>query len=180
MSSKLLWLDMEMSGLDVEKEVILEVAAIVTDIHLRELDSYETIVKQPQKYIDGMDAWNRETHGKSGLIAKIPNGSDPENVEANLILLAERHWPNPKDKPVLAGNSIHQDRLFIDKHFKKFAAKLHYRQLDVTGWKIMFREKLGFEYRKQNNHRALDDVRESIQELQAYMRFIHIPEGTNT
>lgn len=166
---------MEMSGLDVQKEVILEVAAIVTDLNFRELDSYEAIVKQPQSYLDNMDAWNTETHTKSGLVHKVPHGVDPENVEANLVMLVQKWFPNPKNKPVLAGNSIHQDRLFIDKYFPKFASLLHYRQLDVTGWKIIFREKLGFEYSKNNNHRALDDVRESIQELQTYVRYITIP-----
>ena len=172
---KLFWIDMEMSGLDVNKEVIIEVAAIVTDLNFRELDFYEAVVKQPQKYLDNMDAWNKEHHAKSGLTAKIPNGMEPETVEANLIELVRKHFPDPRNRPVLAGNSIHQDRLFIDKYFTRLSPLLHYRMLDVTSWKIIFREKLGFEYRKQNSHRALDDVRESIQELQAYANFIQIP-----
>ena len=69
---KLLWLDMEMSGLDVNKEVVIEVACIVTDLNFKEYESFETVIKQPQSYIDNMDAWNKEHHGKSGLIAKIP------------------------------------------------------------------------------------------------------------
>lgn len=166
---------MEMSGLDVEHEVIIEVAAIITDLNFAEIDSYEAVVKQPQKYIDDMDDWNKEHHTKSGLIAKIPNGTDPETVEQNLIRLLKKHFPNPKDKPILAGNSIHQDRLFIDKYFKEFSDLLHYRMLDVSSWKIIFREKYGFTYSKHNEHRALDDVRESIQELQAYLRFVDPP-----
>ena len=71
---KLLWVDLEMTGLDVEKEVVIEAAAIVTDVELRELDSYETVVRQPQRYLDAMDEWNTKHHGQSGLTAKVPNG----------------------------------------------------------------------------------------------------------
>ena len=83
--NKLFWIDMEMTGLDVEKEVIIEVAAIVTDLNFKELETFETVVKQPQKYLDSMDAWNTEHHKKSGLTAKVPNGMDPDQVEAKLF-----------------------------------------------------------------------------------------------
>src|SRR6478609_3063359 len=109
---KLFWLDMEMTGLDVEKERIIEVAAIVTDLNFKELDTFETVVKQPQKYLDSMDAWNTEHHKKSGLTAKVPSGMDQDQMEAMLCDLVKKHFPDPKDKPVLAGNSIMQDRLF--------------------------------------------------------------------
>src|SRR3712207_4866554 len=103
---KLLWIDMEMSGLDVNKEVIIEAAAIVTDYQLKELDTYHAVVKQPQKYIDSMDAWNKQTHGASGLTALIPTGREPEAVEADLLKLMNRHFA---EAAVLAGNSIGQD-----------------------------------------------------------------------
>jgi oligoribonuclease len=169
---KLYWLDMEMTGLDVEKEVVIEVAAIITDLNFKELDSFEAVVKQPQHYLDNMDAWNTEHHGDSGLTAKVPSGMEPYAVEHHLVSLAKKHWPDPKDRPVLAGNSINQDRLFIDKYFKEFSKLLHYRVLDVTSWKIMMFHKFGLEYKKQNQHRALDDIRESIQELQFYTQYI--------
>jgi len=174
---KLFWIDLEMTGLDVEKEVIIEAAAIVTDMNFAELATFEAVVRQPQEYLDRMDAWNTEHHGKSGLTAKVPMGMEPSYVEGKLIELVDRYFPNPKDKPILAGNSISQDRLFIDKYFKKFSQRLHYRALDVTSWKIIFREKFGREIKKTNQHRALDDIRESIQELQYYTGFIQIPEG---
>lgn len=177
MASKLFWLDMEMTGLDVEQEVIIEVAAIVTDLNFAELDSYEAVVKQPQKYLDAMDDWNKEHHTASGLVAKIPTGTEPETVEQNLLRLIRKHFPDPRHKPMLAGNSIHQDRLFIDKYFTELSEALHYRMLDVSSWKIIMREKFGFAYQKQNQHRALDDVRESIQELQAYVGFVKMPES---
>lgn len=174
---KLLWLDMEMTGLDVNKEVVIEVACIVTDLNFREYEAFETVVKQPQIYIDRMDAWNKEHHAKSGLTAKIPNGIEPENLEYRLLDIIDRHFPegktNPRMMPIIAGNSITQDRLFIDKYFPKFAARLHYRMLDVSSWKIIFSNKFGFDYKKMNSHRALDDIRESIGELRAYMDKIH-------
>ena len=174
---KLLWLDMEMTGLDVNKEVVIEVACIITDLNFREYEAFETVVKQPQHYLDNMDAWNTEHHAKSGLTAKVPNGMEPENLEYRLLDILDRHFPegktNARLKPILAGNSITQDRLFIDKYFPKFAARLHYRMLDVSSWKIIFNNKFDFEYRKMNSHRALDDIRESIGELRAYMEKVH-------
>ncbi|MEK2644872.1 oligoribonuclease [Bdellovibrio sp. BCCA] len=165
---KLFWLDMEMTGLDVEKEVIIEVAAIVTDLNFKELDTFETVVKQPQKYLDAMDAWNTEHHKKSGLTAKVPFGMDPDQVEAKLVDMVKKHFPDPKDRPVLAGNSIMQDRLFIDKYMKDLSPRLHYRMVDVSSWKVIINNKFNYVYQKANKHRALDDIRESIQELRAY------------
>lgn len=167
---------MEMTGLDVEKEVIIEVAAIITDLNFKEYDTFEAVVKQPQKYLDSMDAWNTEHHAKSGLTAKVPHGMEPTAAEHHLVTLAQRHFPDPKNKPILAGNSIMQDRLFIDKYMKNFSKQLHYRMLDVSSWKIVMFNKYGFEYRKQNQHRALDDIRESIQELRAYTDYIQLDE----
>ncbi|MEN0058485.1 MAG: oligoribonuclease [Bdellovibrio sp.] len=166
--TKLFWIDMEMTGLDIEKEVIIEVAAIVTDLNFKELDTFETVVKQPQKYLDAMDAWNTEHHKKSGLTAKVPNGMNPDQVEAMLVDLVKKHFPDPKDRPVLAGNSIVQDRLFINKYMPDLAARLHYRMLDVSSWKVILNNKFKFVYQKANKHRALEDIRESIQELRAY------------
>ena len=173
----LLWLDMEMSGLDLNKEVIIEVACIVTDMNFRELDSFETVVKQPQQYLDNMDAWNTEHHGKSGLTAKVPGGMDPDMVEAKLVDMINKHFPDSardlKKRPILAGNSIMQDRLFIDKYFKVLANRLHYRMVDVSSWKVICNNKFNIEYKKQNSHRALDDIRESMGELRFYLDFLN-------
>lgn len=161
---------MEMTGLDVEKEVIIEVAAIVTDLDFKELDTYHAVVKQPQKYIDGMDAWNTEHHGASGLTAAIPTGKEQDVVENELLALISKHFGNNnKERPIIAGNSISQDRLFIAKHMHSLNAALHYRMLDVSSWKIIFAEKYNLKYEKQNTHRALDDIRESIAELKYYL-----------
>jgi oligoribonuclease len=169
----LFWIDMEMTGLDVNKEVVIEVAVIITDMNFRELDTFETVVKQPQSYLNGMDAWNTEHHGKSGLTAKVPSGMEPSTVEYHLNRLADQYFPRWKDdkkyKVILAGNSIAQDKLFIDKYFLSFAERLHYRSLDVSSWKIMFNNKYDLVYKKQNAHRALGDIRESIGELRFYL-----------
>lgn len=172
MSSHLFWIDLEMSGLDVEKEVIIEVAVIVTDYKLNELETYHAVVKQPQKYIDGMDDWNKKTHGESGLIAQIPNGKDPDLVEKELIALGEKYFG--KERIIIAGNSIGHDKLFLTRYFKEFSKQLHYRLLDVTSWKLVFKDMLKVKHEKKNTHRALDDIRESIDELKYYMKFIKL------
>lgn len=168
---KLLWIDMEMTGLDVEKEVVIEVAAIVTDIELKELDTYHAVVKQPQEFLERMDDWNKEHHGASGLTAQVPNGRDPQLVEEDLLKLVAQYFSEPA---VIAGNSIGQDRLFINKYFPRLASKLHYRMLDVTAWKIMMNERFGLRHAKQNTHRALDDIRESIGEMAFYLQHVKV------
>jgi oligoribonuclease len=174
---KLFWIDMEMTGLNVDAEVIIEVAAIITDFDFRIIDTYEAVVKQPQIYIDNMDDWNREHHTDSGLIAKIPNGFEPDRVELNLIDLVKKHWPEGGEKPMLAGNSITQDRLFIARYFRKFNNHLHYRMLDVSSWKIVMQKKYNYKYQKANSHRALDDIKESIDELKNYCSFLNVPKA---
>lgn len=174
---KLLWIDCEMSGLNPEKEVLIEIAAIVTDLNFKILETYETVINQPQTYVDGMDDWNKKHHRESGLIAKIPMGKIPSEVEEDLLKLVSRHWPKIEkkdDMPILCGNSIMQDRLFLQRAFKEFYSKLHYRHLDVTSWKIVFNHKLNLKYEKKNAHRALGDVVESIEELKFYLGHLNV------
>jgi oligoribonuclease len=171
--NRLFWLDLEMTGLNVEKDVIIEAAALVTDIEFNILETYEAVVKQPQPYLDGMDSWNRDHHGKSGLTAKVPFGKDPLEVQKDLILLVQRHWANEKERPILSGNSISQDRAFVSKYWPELFRKLHYRMLDVSSWKIIFNNKFKLKYKKNEKHRALDDIKESIQELKSYLEHIH-------
>jgi oligoribonuclease len=175
--TKLFWIDLEMTGLDVTKEVIIEAAVIITDLDFNELDQYHAIVKQPQSYLDAMDDWNKKHHGDSGLTAQVPNGKSPELVEKELIALLTKHFKD--DRAVLAGNSIAQDRLFIDKYFKKFSEKLHYRMLDVTSWKLMMLNKFKVQVQKKVSHRALDDIQESIAELKQYVSLIKVPENSH-
>lgn len=165
--TKMLWLDMEMTGLDVEREVPIEVAAIVCDLKFNELETFHAVIKQPKEFLDRMDAWNTEHHGASGLTKAVATGRSPSDVERDLIHFVDRHFQG--EGAVLCGNSIGQDRLFINRHMPLLAKKLHYRMLDVTSWKIVFQFMMGVKFEKKNTHRALDDIRESIAELRFYM-----------
>lgn len=170
--NKIFWIDLEMTGLDPEKEVIIEVAVIITDLDFAELEQYHAIVKQPQSFLDNMDQWNTKTHKETGLIQKVPTGKLPSQVEDDLIGLAQKYFQ--KNEVIIAGNSIHQDRLFIKKHFSRFNEILNYRMLDITSWKLILKHKFGQEFKKQNTHRALDDIRESIKEFQFYLQNISL------
>lgn len=169
----LLWVDLEMTGLDVEKERIIEFAGIITDMNFQEQTKYHSIVYQEQIFIDGMDQWNTQHHGASGLIALIPTGKKQEDVEQEVL-----QWMHPffdKDNPaILCGNSIHQDRKFIDHYMPNLSQKLHYRLLDTTAYKIIFENKYSKKLDKKESHRALEDIRESIEELKFYLSFIKV------
>lgn len=165
---------MEMTGLDVEKEVVIEVAAIITDVKLETLDQYHAIVKQPQQYIDSMDDWNKKHHHESGLVSLIPSGKEPDLVESELLAMIDKHF-GPKDRVILAGNSIFQDRIFIEKYFKKIFSRLHYRMLDVSAFKVVFNNFYQISYTKpQSKHRATDDIQQSVNELKKYLSYIKI------
>lgn len=168
--TKMLWLDMEMTGLDVEREVPIEVAAIVCDLKFTELETFHSVIKQPATYLDAMDDWNKQHHGASGLTAQVASGMEPAAAEAELIRLIDRHFQN--EPAVLCGNSIAQDRLFIARYFPTLNKKLHYRMLDVTSWKVIFQSLHQKKFEKKNTHRALDDIRESMNELKFYLKFI--------
>lgn len=163
--TKYLWIDLEMTGLDVDKERIIEVGAIATDTDLNELDRFHCIVKQPKELLDGMDEWNTEHHGKSGLTAKIPNGLPEAEAEKQLVEWTEKIFG--EEPVIIAGNSIGQDRLFLTKYFKDFSKLMHYRQLDVTAFKLAYAPK-GLTYSKNNTHRAIDDIVESIEEFRFF------------
>ncbi|MCB0412979.1 MAG: oligoribonuclease [Bdellovibrionales bacterium] len=167
-----------MSGLEVQKEVIIEAAAIVTDLNLSPLDEYHAVLKQPQEYIDNMDEWNKTHHGASGLIEQVPFGKDPHLVEQELIEFVKKHFGD--QKAILAGNSIGQDKLFIDYHFKNLADSIHYRVLDVSSWKIIMKDLYNVSFEKKETHRATDDIKESIGELKHYLSFITVEKHQST
>lgn len=166
--TKLLWMDLEMTGLDVEHDVILEVAASVTDFDFKELGRFEAVIKQPEEALNGMNEWAAAHHAASGLTERIGTHGRPEaDVVHELAAFIAQHFGT--ELAVLAGNSIHNDRLFIKRWWPEVDALLHYRMLDVSSFKILMQAKYGVIFEKKEAHRASDDIGESIAELKHYL-----------
>lgn len=166
---KLLWVDLEMTGLDPAHDRILEVAAIATDWNFDEHAILETVVHQPPKVLDTMNEWCVAQHGASGLTERVKASEVSEAAAEKLLLtFLDTHFKG-EDKIILAGNSIHQDRRFIRKYWPQLDARLHYRMLDVSSWKVVFEGKYKKRFAKPEDHRALEDIRGSIMELQYYL-----------
>ncbi|NDG85322.1 MAG: oligoribonuclease [Proteobacteria bacterium] len=172
----LLWMDLEMTGLDEKTDKILEIAAIITDYELNEIDRKHYVVHQSDEILEAMNDWCKEHHGKSGLTELVRSGWKQEVVEKELTTWVRTHFGKKqgKDGAVLAGNSIHNDRRFIDTHLPELARELHYRMVDVSSFKEVFRERYRIKYEKKNTHRAIDDLHESIGELKHYLGFVKI------
>ena len=172
----LIWIDLEMTGLEPEHDVIIEMATIVTDSDLNILATGPVIaVHQSDALLAGMDEWNTRTHGESGLTQRVRDSKiSASEAEAQTIAFLEQ-WV-PKGKSPICGNSIGQDRRFLCRYMPTLEAFFHYRNLDVSTLKILAERwapqiKEGFQ--KKGTHQALDDIRESIAELQYYReRFI--------
>lgn len=175
----LIWLDMEMTGLNPDHDRIIEVAMIVTDAELNRLAQSEVLViHQPDSIIDHMDAWNTATHGRTGLIAKV-KASTLTEAEAEAQLLAfVRAWVPEKTSP-MCGNSVHQDRRFMARYMPQLEAYFHYRNLDVSTLKELARRwhpAVAKGVVKKGAHQALDDIEESIEELRHYRsHFLRLP-----
>ncbi len=168
--TKLLWVDLEMTGLDSNSDVILEVAAEVTDFKFNTLASYEAVITQPQEKLDAMNEWCKTQHSKSGLLDRITaEGRNEQEVISELSALIKQHFVG--EPAVLAGNSIHNDRLFIRKWWPEVEEQLHYRMLDVSSFKILMQAKYFQTFEKREVHRAYDDIQASIAELQNYLQF---------
>ncbi|MCM8531459.1 MAG: oligoribonuclease [Lentisphaeraceae bacterium] len=167
---KFFFIDMEMTGLDIDSNRIIEVAVIITDIQLREIERYQAVIRQPQTFIDAMDEWNVNTHTESGLIHEIQRGRLQQEVEMDLVNLVKKHFGNYR--VMLSGNSISQDKLFIEKYMKRFAKHLHYRIIDISSMKAVYQYVLGVRFQKGHTHRAMDDVEKSIEELKLYLSFM--------
>lgn len=171
--TKLLWVDLEMTGLDIADDVILEVAAEVTDFDFKTLANYEAIVKQPRdKVVERMQKntwWADYPANRDSFLAKLPNGKPSEQVEKELIELIDTQFGD--ELVVLAGNSIHNDRNFIKRYWPNLDLKLSYRMLDVSAWKVLMQGKYGVQYEKNKVHRAFDDIQASIAELQYYLEW---------
>lgn len=170
--AKLLWIDLEMTGLDPVKDRICEVAAIATDMKLDEIASYEAVVKVPEELMNERmvgEFWEKNSKSRDALKAQNKNGKPVKEVEQELIDFIDK---NCTKEIYLAGNSIHQDRKFIEREMPELNSRLHYRMLDVSAWKIYFENALNKKFIKPENHRALDDIKGSIEELKWYLTFM--------
>lgn len=169
--TKLLWVDLEMTGLDPSNDVILEIAAEITDFDFKTLASYEALVQQDHDLVvERMQKnswWADFPDNRDSFVAKLESGKVSDVVEKELLALVEQHFGS--EPAILAGNSIHNDRLFIKNYWPELDLKLHYRMLDVSAWKVLMQGKFGVEFEKKEVHRAFDDIQASIAELQFYL-----------
>jgi oligoribonuclease len=169
--TKLLWVDLEMTGLDVNNDVIIEIAVEVTDKDFKTLASYEALIRQPEEKLTSMNPWAQAQHDSSGLTQRIREQGKPEqDVIHELIGFIQAQFG---DEPaILAGNSIHNDRNFIKRWWPEVDALLHYRMLDVSAFKIVMQMKYDVQFEKKETHRAFDDIQASIAELQYYLEWL--------
>lgn len=173
--AKLLWMDLEMTGLDPVEDRILEVGIVVTDWDFKEIATYEAAVAVDPSLVsrrmsDFPEFWNKFPKVRDALVDQ--NNSDKtktvETAELELLEFIKQYF-DEGEKVILAGNSIHQDRKFIDNEWHRLSEVLHYRMLDVSAWKVVFDGKYKKKFAKPENHRALDDIRGSIMELKYYL-----------
>lgn len=170
--AKLLWIDLEMTGLDPEKDRILELAAIATGWDLESLAEMTAVVKVPESLMKKRmvgEFWEKNAESRDGLMAQNANGESTSGVEKELLEFMDQYFGK---EIILAGNSIHQDRKFIDREWPEVAKRLHYRMLDVSAWKVYFEGAKGKKFTKREAHRALYDIRGSIEELKWYLSFM--------
>jgi len=162
---------MEMTGLDPDKDRIIEVAIVITDGQLNMIgESPVLVVSQPQTVLDGMDKWNQSTHAKSGLIDKVKASTLSEGeVEAQMLAFLQQHVPS-RTSP-MCGNSICQDRRFMARWMPELEAYFHYRNLDVSTFKELvkrWKPEIASGLKKEGKHQALSDIYDSINELKYY------------
>ncbi len=173
-STRLLWVDLEMTGLDPVEDRILEVAAIVTDWDLNELVTYEAVKQVGPNLIKKRmvgEFWEANATARDGLITQNATGKNGRTVENELLDFLDEWFPK-EERIILAGNSIHQDRKFIVNEWGRLDKRLHYRMLDVSAWKVVFEHKFHKKFAKPEAHRALSDIRGSIEELKYYLKKI--------
>ncbi len=170
-SGALIWIDLEMTGLDPETDRIIEIATLVTDRNLNEIAVGPVLaVRQPESRLAAMDDWNRRTHGESGLIERIrSDGVSARDAERQTLEFLERHV-EPGSSP-MCGNSICQDRRFLARTMPGLEAYFHYRNLDVSTVKILaalWHSEVAAGFTKAAVHQALSDIRDSVAELRHY------------
>lgn len=170
-ADNLIWIDLEMTGLDPDNDLIIEIATVVTDKHLNILAEGPVMaVHQSDAALAAMDDWNQQHHGQSGLIQRVKDSKiDAAEAEASTIAFLQQ-WVPARTSPI-CGNSICQDRRFLYRYMPKLEAFFHYRNLDVSTVKELaarWAPQLKDGFNKQASHKALDDILESIEELRYY------------
>jgi oligoribonuclease len=180
MTDRLVWIDCEMTGLDLTSDALVEIACIVTDGELKPLDDgIDVLIKPPAEALDGMKDVVREMHTSSGLLAELPAGVTLGEAQ-DLVLAYIRQHVSESRKVPLCGNSIATDRSFLARDMPELDAFLHYRMVDVSSIKELARRWYPRVYfaspEKHGGHRALADIRESIRELQYYRQAVFVPQ----
>ncbi len=167
----LVWVDMEMTGLEPDTDRIIEVAVVVTDMHLNVLAEGPVFaIHQSDATLDKMDAWNKGTHGRSGLIDRVKASTVSEAQAEEELIAFMRQWV-PKGKAPMCGNTIGQDRRFMVRYMPKLEAFFHYRNIDVSTLKELckrWKPEIVAGFKKHQKHTALADIIESIEELKYY------------
>ena len=178
MADYLVWMDLEMTGLDPARDVIIEMATLITDGELNVVaEGPEIAIRQPESTLAGMDEWNQTHHSASGLIERVRSSPVGEReAEAQTLSFLERHVD--RDASPLCGNTIWQDRRFLVRYMPTLEAYLHYRNIDVSTVKELarrWRPELLSGFSKKNAHTALSDIRESVAELKYYRDHFFVP-----
>jgi oligoribonuclease len=184
-SDVLVWVDMEMTGLDPARERIIEMATILTDGNLNEIAvGPDLVIHQPDDVLAAMDDWNKKHHTASGLVERVKASTVTDALAEEQTLGFINQHISLKERPVLAGNSIHQDRRFIRRYMPALEKRLHYRMVDVSTVKELsrrwFPQITAKMPAKRETHRALDDIRESIDELRWYQTHVFAPRPAPT
>jgi oligoribonuclease len=178
-SDRLVWIDCEMTGLDLDADALIEVAALVTDFDLNVLgEGVDVVVKPPAGALEQMEEIVRRMHTDSQLLAELDSGMTLEEAEILVLDYVKTHVPEPGKAP-LAGNTVGTDRMFLSRDMRKLESYLHYRIVDVSSIKELARRWYPKVYfaapKKTGNHRALADIRESIEELRYYRATVFVP-----
>ncbi|MDO5533370.1 MAG: oligoribonuclease [Propionibacteriaceae bacterium] len=181
MTDRLVWIDCEMTGLNLGQDALIEVAALVTDGELNVLgEGVDILINPPAAALDAMGDYVRTMHTNSGLLADLPQGTTLADAEAHVLAYVREWVPEPRKAP-LAGNTVGTDRMFLARDMPVLEGHLHYRNVDVSTIKELSRRWFSKAYynspAKSGNHRALADIQESIEELRYYREAVFVPSG---
>jgi len=179
-SDRIVWIDCEMTGLSLEHDALIEVAALVTDFELNQLgDGIDLVIKPPAEALEQMDDFVRDMHTTSGLLQELDSGVTLEDAQSQVLAYIREWVPEPRKAP-LGGNTVGTDRNFLARDMAELEAHLHYRIIDVSSIKELSRRWYPRAYfnspKKSGGHRALADIRESIAELRYYREVVFVPQ----